>query len=389
MTRVDTVTLRVAFGLVAVCVLALFYGVTYRSTRSAYSAWWCLSLACFIVSALLFVFNGTAAQVVANPLGNTMGVLGACCVWAGARSLRGRVVARRQLLVAPAVVLLASLLGDPATDKWSGGLAYLLAMGALIGRSAVELRYLLKERDPEDRNPDQVRFAVSSMALTSGVIAGYYLVRAGVFASVGPDHPIFVIGFGGQATTLLTMVLLVVVTFSMSALSHEQQTVELRVRATRDDLTGVLNRTEFLASAARDTRGRRRSRQAALVIADLDRFKNLNDRLGHAAGDQALVAFAQSCQAVIGDRGLVGRLGGDEFVLLVPDGEAEEIATAIGVRYGRGTQRRTASFGIAPLATDDELATALAAADAALYRAKAGGRGRAARELPDGGRRTA
>lgn len=379
--EVDTVTLRVAFGLVAVCVLALFYGVTYRSTRSSYSAWWCLSLSCFILSALLFVLNGTPAQVVANPVGNATGALGAACVWAGARSLRGRDVSWRPLVLVPALVLLVSLLDDPVHDRWSGGIAYLLAMAGLIGRSAVELRQLLRERDPRGGNSDQIGFAVSSMAITSGAIAGYYAVRTVVFVVLGPEHRVFDVGFGGQTTTLLTMVLLVVVTFSMSALSHEQQTSDLRLQATRDALTGLLNRAEFFRVAERDLR--RRGRRAALVIADLDRFKDLNDRLGHAAGDDALIAFAKSCAAVVGDRGLVGRLGGDEFVLLVPDVEADLLTEAIAARYRRDAERRTASFGIATIAPGDDIATTMAAADAALYRAKAGGRGRAGRDADD------
>ncbi|WP_182377369.1 GGDEF domain-containing protein [Nocardioides sp. WS12] len=374
----DTITLRVAFGLVAVCVLALFYGVTYRSTRSSYSAWWCLSLACFILSALLFVLNGTPVQVAANPLGNATGVLGAGCVWAGARSLRGQKVPWWPLQLVPALVLLVSLLDDPVHDRWSGGIAYLLAMTLLIGWSAVELHHLLRERDSGDGNGDQIRFAVTSMAITSGCIAGYYLVRAVVFVVVGPDHPVFDVGFGGQTTTLLTMVLLVVVTFSMSALSHEQQTSDLRLQATRDALTGLLNRAEFFRVVERDLRGRG-GRPAALVIADLDRFKDLNDRLGHTAGDEALIAFSESCEAIVGNGGRVGRLGGDEFVLLVPDVEAEQFVGAIATRYGRGGEQRSASFGIATMSGGSDVASAMVAADAALYRAKADGRGRASR----------
>lgn len=376
--EVDTVTLRVAFGLVAVCVLALFYGVTYRSTRSSFSAWWCLSLACFILSALLFVLNGTPAQVVANPLGNATGALGAGCVWAGARSLRGRDVSWRPLVLVPALVLLVSLLDDPVHDKWSGGIAYLLAMAGLIGWSAVELCHLLRERDPRDGNGEQIRFAVTSMAITSGAIASYYAVRTVVFAVLGPEHRVFDVVFGGQTTTLLTMVLLVVVTFSMSALSHEQQTSDLRLQATRDALTGLLNRAEFFRVAERDLRARR-GQPTALVIADLDRFKDLNDQLGHAAGDEALTAFAESCEAVVGVLGLVGRLGGDEFVLLVPDAEAEQLTEAIASRYERGAERRSASFGIAAMSAGNDIAATMAAADAALYRVKADGRGRAGR----------
>src|SRR5690349_4201639 len=98
-------TLRVAFGVLGMCTVVLSYGVTYRATRSSYSGWWCVSLALFLVGALLYVPNGTAAQVVANPLGNAVAVLGAGCVWAAARSLRGRATSWWRLVAAPAVVL--------------------------------------------------------------------------------------------------------------------------------------------------------------------------------------------------------------------------------------------------------------------------------------------
>lgn len=377
----DTVTLRIAFGLVAGCVLALFYGVTFRSTRSAYSGWWCLSLGCFMVSAALFVLNHTPFQVVANPLGNATGALGAACVWAGARSLRGHSAPTAQLVAVPVVVLAWSLLDDPVHDVWSGGVAYLVAMAALIGRSSLELVLLLRERALPDDDRSQVGFAVGSMAVASGAISAYYAVRTVVFVVVGPEHVVFRVGFGGQVTTLATMLLLVVVTFGMSAIGHAQQTSELRVRATRDSLTGLLNRAEFLRIAEVYLRTRRLGPLAALVIADLDRFKRLNDDWGHAAGDQALADFGACCSAVIDAPGLAGRLGGDEFVLLVPDDRAEQVVAAISSAYAGGTadRPRTVSFGVAAAHADDDLSEVLARADDALYRAKDGGRAGSAR----------
>lgn len=373
-------TLRVAFGLVAACVLVLFYGATYRSTRSAYSGWWCASLGLFITSASLFVLNGTPLQVVANPLGNATGVLGAGCVWAGARSLRGRRVPRWQLAVVPAVVLPVSLLDDPARDVWSGGAFYLVGMALLIGRSAVELWRLLGERDLVAEARAQVHFAVLSMAVASTAIGAFYLVRTGVFVAVGPQHPVFLAGFGSQATTLLTMILLVVVTFGMSALSHEQQTSDLRRRATRDGLTGLLNRAEFLRLAQREVDSGGLGRAAAVLVADLDRFKDLNDGFGHAAGDRALTDFADACEEAVGARGLVGRLGGDEFVLLTMDARAEQIAAGIAEGYrSSGADAPTASFGIASASPGDDVRQVMGRADEALYRAKAAGRAHAVR----------
>ncbi|WP_436699474.1 diguanylate cyclase [Nocardioides sp. BYT-33-1] len=377
----DTVTLRVAFGLVAICVLVLFYGVTYRSTRSSYSGWWCASLAFFVVSALLFLCNGTPAQVVANPLGNTTGVLGAACVWAGGRSLRELRLGRWQLAAVPVTVLVASLADDPRSDIWSGGAVYLAGMALLIGASARELGLVLRELDAGPATRAQFRFVLTAMAVVSAAIALFYLARTVAFVAVGPSHPFFQAVFGGQVTTLLMMVLLVVVTFSMSALSHEQQTSELRVRATRDGLTGLLNRSEFLRAAQRELDRGPAGRDAAVVVADLDRFKSINDGLGHAAGDRALTAFAAACQEVVGVRGLLGRLGGDEFVLLVRGAVAEDVVEKIARRYrgGDAAAMPTVSFGIATVLPGDDIDRAIADADGALYAAKSAGRARAVR----------
>jgi diguanylate cyclase (GGDEF)-like protein len=375
---VDLLTLRIAFGLVAVSMLVLFYGVTYRSTGSAFSGWWCLSLSSFLVSALLFALNGTPLQVVANPAGNTAGVLGAMCVWAGSASLADRPVVRRWLLVPPAAVAVLSAADHPGRDVWAGGEWYLATMGVTITLSAFELRRALRiERGRLVERP-QSRFALVSIMLASALVGVYYAVRAVVFVAVGPDGRLFVVGFGGQATTLLTLILLVVVTFGMSGLCHEHQTYELRERATRDGMTGLLNRTEFLRSAQAEIDGGARASRCAVVVADLDRFKVLNDSQGHAAGDRALVAFAEACRRAVGGDGLVGRLGGDEFAILLFDGVlAEQVADDIGRHLAAtetGFAMPTASFGIAAVASHRDIADVVTEADVALYQAKAAGR---------------
>lgn len=381
----DTATLRVAFGVVGLCVLVLFYGVTYRTTRSAYSGWWCASLGLFLVSALLFLFNGTAAQVVANPMGNTLAVLGAAFVWAAARSLRGATLPRWQLGLAPVVVMAASFLDDPADDIWTGGPFFLVGMAAMLGMSTYELSVLLRDHDRTRSDGAQFRFAVWSLALISGLMSVFYLLRGAAFVVFGPTDVVFRTAFGSQATTLLTMVLLVIVTFGMSELSHEHQTSELRVRATHDALTGLLNRDEFLRRsegvfATADRNGRP---PGVVMVADLDSFKALNDGYGHAAGDRALTQFAAVCREVVGADDLVARLGGDEFVLLLPNGEhAEHVAEEISRQY---LERRddhatpTVSFGIASIDAAVGVKDTIVRADVALYQAKAAGRDRVVR----------
>jgi diguanylate cyclase (GGDEF)-like protein len=185
------------------------------------------------------------------------------------------------------------------------------------------------------------------------------------------------------------MVLLVVVSFSMAALSSEQQTRALRVVATRDDLTGLLNRKAFLDLAAEQLADRTiTGGSGALILADLDHFKTVNDSYGHAAGDLALQAFADACIATVRSTDLTGRYGGEEFVILVPGASAERAETIAeeisrrlaGTDTRNGMEMPTASYGISTYdggtSDVDEL---IASADAALYRAKSLGRNRAAR----------
>lgn len=81
----DTTTLRIAFGLMALALVVLFYFSAYRVTRAHYSGWWCLALVFFLTGSACFLLNKTAHQVWANPSGNVLLVLGAVAVWAGAR----------------------------------------------------------------------------------------------------------------------------------------------------------------------------------------------------------------------------------------------------------------------------------------------------------------
>jgi diguanylate cyclase (GGDEF)-like protein/PAS domain S-box-containing protein len=160
-------------------------------------------------------------------------------------------------------------------------------------------------------------------------------------------------------------------------------------RAMHDPLTGLANRTllqEVLQSVLEQPGVVDR---VAVLACDLDGFKVINDRYGHAAGDEVLVHVAGVLRAATAGRGTVARLGGDEFVVVVQDSNSAravfEVAASIlaSLREPVRVQRRrltvNASIGIA-LADPETIAggapALLAAADAALYRAKAGGRGR-------------
>jgi diguanylate cyclase (GGDEF)-like protein/PAS domain S-box-containing protein len=150
----------------------------------------------------------------------------------------------------------------------------------------------------------------------------------------------------------------------------------LRHQADHDSLTGLLNRRRFETELNRHAR---RSGQGAVLLVDLDGFKEVNDQHGHAAGDELLVRVAGVLRATLGRDSLVARLGGDEFAALLSGGgkpEAEQAADRLveAVRQTAGAEV-TASVGVATF--DDTGRTGelvLARADLALYAVKAAGR---------------
>lgn len=372
----DTSTLRVALAVVDLTLLLLFYFITFRRTRSAYSGWWCMALLLFLSGNAAYLFDGTAHQVWANPFGNVLLVAGAASIWAGARSLRTGPAKAWLLAAGPAVTALASVLDQPATNVWAGGPFYLGFMSILIGLACREL-FLL------DHNFSRVH---RTLAVGSGILAVFYLGRLIAFLADGPEGPVFLSVFGSVTTTLFSAVILVVASFTMAELSNEQLTQDLRARATVDGLTGLLNRTAFLDLAEHELRRLNRARTTgSLVLADLDHFKTINDEFGHTAGDAALKAFADACAASVRSTDLVGRYGGEEFILLLP-GVTPEVATDIAADISRRLERSrssiiprlpTVSYGIAATGPGRaNLPNMVAAADAALYQAKSLGRDR-------------
>jgi diguanylate cyclase (GGDEF)-like protein len=377
----DPVSLKVALGVVAFPLCLLFFG-SFRRTRSRYSGWWCLALVFLLTGNMAYLLTGTSQQIWAGPLGNTLLVAGAFSVWAGSRSLRLLPTPRWQLIAGPIATAVASTLENPATNAWSGGLVYLAMMSTGMALATAEL-WLLKP---------SVSHAYRSLALAAGVLAAFFFCRGIAYLVEGPDGPDFSTYLSPAATSVVTMVLLVTVSFSMTTLSNEQLINGLNERATRDGLTGLLNRTAFMELATQEIdRLESSGSVSTLILADLDHFKDLNDSHGHAAGDAAIQAFAAACEASVRHTDLVGRYGGEEFTILLPGANSESagiIASEISRRLALaktpgGITFPTVSYGIAPSTiASAELAHMIAAADKALYKAKSLGRNRAAYATP-------
>lgn len=182
------------------------------------------------------------------------------------------------------------------------------------------------------------------------------------------------------------------------ALEHEmverrQLEARLRQMATTDGLTGALNRSGFLALSQNELDHRAEAdRGMALMMLDVDHFKSVNDRYGHAGGDLALKHLVSTLASRMRRGDLLGRLGGEEFAILLPKvapAEAERFAqrlvahtAASPVAFNERSIEMTISIGLTMTnGTDRTIEQVLGRADEALYRAKESGRNRVVKDI--------
>lgn len=244
-----------------------------------------------------------------------------------------------------------------AMVKSGAGRREIEAVLALIDRIEAEERRLLAERE-----------AINATAAKATQIADYAL------AGVAFIFLMIVAWAGVRASQA-----------RMTTLAMEEQ---LRRAATTDELTGLLNRRAFLAALDTEiARSARSGAPLALALIDLDHFKSVNDRFGHAGGDEVLRRFAELARETMRTGDVLGRLGGEEFAVLMPDTDQVQSGIA-GERLRDGIARRriilssgalcqvTISVGVAHYHPGEERDRLILRADEALYDAKDSGRNR-------------
>ncbi len=168
------------------------------------------------------------------------------------------------------------------------------------------------------------------------------------------------------------------------ALENARRFREARQLADLDALTGLHNRRYFHETLAREcARAHRYSRRLALVVFDVDDFKDVNDRIGHLAGDAVLAEAAQRVREVVRTADVPCRVGGDEFAVILPEAGIEQayqlfgrIQSAVSGRPIGQAGRMKLSAGVAELEAEDDSTSFFQRADEALYRAKEAGKGR-------------
>ena len=313
-------------------------------------------------------------------------------VWAATRIFEGR-VPRPALVVAGGVIWLAACQFDAFRASEHARVLLLTLIVVTYTLSAAYEVFNARDRELISRWPTIVLLLAH---------AGFIVARIPLMPQL-----VFPLPAGGPQQGPLLIVLLEAIFFVFCLaflrvnMSKERAELEQRKAALTDWLTGIANRRAFFEggeAVLKDLAGHRRT--AALVLFDIDRFKEVNDTAGHQAGDTVLKTFAELVTTSLRPGDLFGRLGGEEFACLLPKTSmaqalqlAERIRSAfaalpfayldgnVTVSVGLAmsgettTEMASKSAGV----TDSELQALLAAADRALYRAKAEGRNRVAR----------
>ena len=343
-------------------------------------AWWGFAHLIRASSVVLFGMYGSAPELITIDLANALLFTAFAVTWTGARVFDGRPVEPVYLVTGAVLWLLVCRL--PV-------LADAIEMRAMIASGIVTAyTWLTAYEFWRGRGEALVsRWPAIFMLFAHGAL---FLLRTPL-VSVLPWSPTNNNIFGSVWLTVLSfeaLLFTISIAFILLAMAKERTELRHRTAAMVDPLTGIANRRAFLHEAGGIAkRHAGNPRPTAVLLIDLDHFKSINDRFGHALGDRVLEIFAATTLESLRATDLVGRIGGEEFAAVIYDTNSEKalaVAERIRDSFAKAAQEvdgrpvcATVSIGVVycdgPVL---DIAELLAQADQALYFAKENGRNR-------------
>ena len=343
---------------------------------------WAAALLVNAIGHLLIMLRGLIPDVLSVVVGNLMLSSVFVGMIAAVYQFQGRPVRRALLLAPPLLVLIfVSVFIDnfPARVSFVGLVIGLQAVWALL--AALSHRHATVGRG---------QWLLVAGLLLEAVVLG---VRALVAISTHSEATNILQSSALQTLTFLaTFSVVLVSSVGFVFMSRDRADENNRVLAALDPLTGVANRRSLIAALDRDVARAQRMREPmALMMVDIDHFKDVNDQYGHPAGDRVLCSVVNVLRQRVRAQDLVGRYGGEEFMVLLPDTGltgAQQLARALckAVEESRCPADGVPGPGIAVtvsigvfggrLGSGDSWDMLIAAADRALYQAKNNGRNR-------------
>jgi diguanylate cyclase (GGDEF)-like protein len=359
--------------------LLLFFAWAQNFSKRAL-AWWGSAHLLRATSIMLLGLYGTVPDSLSIDFANAVLFYSFALTWCGARVFDRRSPEPALALIGVAVWLLACRLPTFAT---------MVELRALIGAGIVTA-YTWAAAYEFWRGREEAlvsRWPAIFMLFVHGAL---FLLRTplGALAHVAPGSNLAMSGWL-ELLSLEGLLFTISIAFILLAMAKERTEYRHRTAARTDPLTGIANRRGFLEQTASSLNAAAGTQPTAVLLFDLDHFKTINDRYGHAVGDRTLKIFADIAKAHVGTAGTVGRWGGDEFVAVLPN-TTREIAATVAERIQVALEHAaadidgrlvgaTVSTGLAFSSNGAfELPGMLLKADQALYRAKADGRNRLA-----------
>ena len=339
---------------------------------------WGLGNIFFFTAALLTGLRGILPDLLSVVIGNSVLLGGVLLVHVGLLRFLDRAVPWRRLLALLGVAVLYLTWFALVQPEYLPRLLMVTAFNTVFFLyNAVTI---VRVMEPSFAN----RFSAAGMFMIVIVCGTRFLT---LFAEDQPSASLLAATPLQQAYLAGYSVSVLFITLGVILMVNDRLRTTLEHLAFRDSLSGAYNRRAFLEIAERElARADRRQRTIALLMMDLDHFKSVNDRHGHAAGDRVIVDFCRRVGALLRRQDIFARYGGEEFVVLLPDtarDEAHTVAQRIcsSVAAPGGEERLplyTVSIGLATLAgaANESIASLIGRADAALYRAKENGRNR-------------
>lgn len=376
--NIDAVT---ALQLTLVVVSAVFAGANYLAWRlfghPRHALIWTfaylLAMAQYVVNLLRDALPSYELYWLSANLMSTLLVM--AVVW-GHRQRLGRVTPWQWGLGLFLLIMIAQLVFTLALPRADIRVSLAPAFACI---ALLHVAWLLLRDGPEPVLAQRVAAVIHGLfGLAQGLAAGVAL-QFGQVASPEQGQAYNLVNFALMPTFFVAMGVAVIFLLATD-LSNK-----LRLQAITDQLTDVSNRRGFLQAAdLLLARARRHGRPLAMVLADIDYFKRVNDRHGHSIGDRALAHFAHVLRESVRAEDCIGRIGGEEFAIVMGESSPEDAGRMVArvrealvehplVDNGQKIPL-TASFGIAVFDGDETREALLMRADRALYQAKDAGR---------------
>lgn len=354
---------------------ALYLAIEWRSIREPSLLFWSAGFATITLGSTLALLRGAGLLLVGIWFANGLLVVAHWCFLLGVARFTQTRLSRAWYLIFVAWVALLLLPDEPSWSK-----AMLLANSLLVALVTLRASFLLR--------PHGKSLSVGAVQLRYVLLAHGLFYLAKSITAIVPGTLIDLAAFRGEIIQISLVegaMAIMLIALSMTGTERYRREKRIARLAARDPLTALYNRRALEVRAARLLDNVSTARPGALLLIDIDNFKQVNDLYGHMAGDRLLVTLSEMIRSVLPEGALAARLGGDEFVILLGNASHEQIVglgSALREQFHHAAAQAFATPQAVTLSIGANLfdhppaslAALIEQGDAALYQSKRGGR---------------